>query len=574
MHCEICVYSMCFRSIGTPYNPEVRRISSLVENNGVSSLVEKTRSTANYGCCYAFDFLFQFNKTWNFTSRQGLMEFILALRQLASVLNGRWWVDHLQHFCTGPSCCSSGKATAVLRAIDALMKAVFMKAPACPAVNKWSKLGPCVDILMFGLLVHQVLPRAFALMRLSGSVLQSFAGDDDGDYLAALDFSALQGKRYNASKVMLQDPTALVAIICLSIILEPLRVVTAWFMRRAHQSSDSCARPPIVDLLSLPHSCIIHARQYLSSLVAGRSTRLILLWRHCSCESLPDFYDRCGDSVRLLRRMAMVANASLYRRYQITKFPWVVLRVIDDRIDLATRVREADAFYRLAECCMLKGFFRKLRSSIASANDLFASIWQDRLRRAAQLMTLQVADIEWRHGRNRKRAQHSGLDSMTQMVARSVAGEAGCVKASYDEQQDLMHQRQLPELPPGDEEHDVPGVPQHRLLRAPTAKELLRTEILASAKARGQSHNPTHASTFRLVDQEFDALSEERRQAFEQRSNLLKSVAKQNREALKQEKNALMIEAVPLLKCCVCNVSVSSTFSDSYVCCKITLRYF
>ena len=182
-----------------------------------------------------------------------------------SVLNGQWWLPCVQHYCLGLSCCVQGKISCINRVIEALMKTVLSKAPGCPAVNKWSKLGPCVDILMSGIVLHQILPRAFALMKRRGADMQGKArgDDDDGDYVAALDFSALQGKRFSAALAMLQDRQAHAAIICLVIVLEPLRAVTAWFMRAASQTIDPCSRPPILDLLNLPYSRIVHARQYI-----------------------------------------------------------------------------------------------------------------------------------------------------------------------------------------------------------------------------------------------------------------------------------------------------------------------
>ena len=37
--------------------------------------------------------------------------------------------------------------------------------PARPAVNKWTKLGPCVDVLLFGVLVHNIIPAAFESLK-------------------------------------------------------------------------------------------------------------------------------------------------------------------------------------------------------------------------------------------------------------------------------------------------------------------------------------------------------------------------------------------------------------------------
>ena len=89
-----------------------------------------------------------------------------------------------------------------------------------------------------------------------------------------------------------------------------------------------------------------------------------------------------------------------------------------ERISFTARLREAEDFFRRGMCCFYMGFAREVRRMAASGRDLLENpFWQTRLRFTARILTLQVADIEWRHGRNHQKSGHDGKDTMTQMVA-------------------------------------------------------------------------------------------------------------------------------------------------------------
>ena len=230
---------------------------------------------------------------------------------------------------------------------------------------------------------------------------------------------------------MLQDAGAAVAMIVLAIVLEPLRSVTCWFMAKAREATDECKSPGVLDLLNPPYSCIVHARQYLASLLAGSSSRLILLWRHSGCNNVGEWYETCKDQVRLLRRSIMIADSSLFRRCErmYKRHHWWILREVDHRIPLATRLRQAEDFLRMRSCCLHIGFARKVHSLVSSAKELVETdLWTARLRFTARLLTMQCADIEWRHGRNRHKSNNHGKDSMTQMVARSICEEGKVIQ--------------------------------------------------------------------------------------------------------------------------------------------------
>jgi hypothetical protein len=113
----------------------------------------------------------------------------------------------------------------------ALKATVFHLRPVVPALNKWTKLGPCCDVLVFGVMLHGVMTTCFGTLKLKPS---DGAGElDDADYAKDLDYAALQGKRYTTGLRMLQDPACRFALLALALTIEPLRFVTAWLMRHA-----------------------------------------------------------------------------------------------------------------------------------------------------------------------------------------------------------------------------------------------------------------------------------------------------------------------------------------------------
>ena len=236
----------------------------------------------------------------------------------------------------------------------------------------------------------------------------------------------------------------------------------------------------------------------------------------------------------------MIADSSLFRRCErmYKRHHWWILRVVDHRIPLATRLRQAEDFLRMRSCCLHIGFARKVHGLVSSAKELVETdLWTARLRFTARLLTMRCADIEWRHGRNRHKSNNHGKDSMTQMVARSICEEGKVIQEAVVQEQTLMHQRQLPALPAFVASMDRVSDDLH-LLRTPTAWELFRKEIFASAKARSEIINPASAGTFQMVNREFGALTPLKREALERQSDALRGITKENRRQRKFEQAA------------------------------------
>ena len=201
----------------------------------------------------------------------GLQRLIMALLDLMVVCNSKLWEEEVDHFCRGASCCLppspdvTPRQVAQKRVYVAVKATVFPQVPATPAVNKWTKLAPVCDLLILGLLMHGIFPRVFATLQVASSgAAADIDMSMDFDMIRDVFFSAVAGSRFKAALRFLSDPATCPALVTLGLVLEPLRVITSWFMRRAREVElyHSC-KCPLMDVLHKPTSVIYAALQYL-----------------------------------------------------------------------------------------------------------------------------------------------------------------------------------------------------------------------------------------------------------------------------------------------------------------------
>ena len=158
---------------------------------------------------------------------------------------------------------------------------LFASIPCVPAHNKWTKLAPCVDSIAMGLIAHGLMHKLFLTLKDPSEGLQKNVDMTDWDESLKKDvsFAATQGKRYKASRDFLSDAETLATLLRLALVVEPLRYLTGFWLRCASDLHDPCRAPRLQDMVWAPLSPVRHALQYLSSLLRGASSRLILLWK-------------------------------------------------------------------------------------------------------------------------------------------------------------------------------------------------------------------------------------------------------------------------------------------------------
>ncbi|CAK0907198.1 unnamed protein product, partial [Prorocentrum cordatum] len=436
----------------------------------------------------------------------GLRKHIGGLLELLAVANGPWWHDRIYHVCGGDSCCVSRAAT-VKRLCAALRATVFAAPVRPPAANKWGKLAQALDVLVLGFAVHKVWPQAFARLQLeSGTTVDA---DMDQGLAHDLMFAAVTGSRYAKGRAFLEQPATHGLIVSAALVLEPMSAMTSWLMRRARDVDTMCKRP-LMDLTCGPYSVVGAAMQYLSSMLSGEPRRLIMLWRPSQCTDFQQWLATRASEVRLLRRLVLLVSASIYRRFvlMLKSFPWQLVSLADARVSEDDKMDVVERWDKAQPCCVPPGFAKKLKERGVSGADLLTCPgWQLTLQWFAVAVRLQVADIEWRHKRNRVRTNTStGQTGWGNFSAEYINAEA--VASAEGAARELAEGVPLPPQPAAEEQ-------RARVPNAKSAKQIFRQDKIDRDRAAGRLFHRASEQCHAEVSREWDNLSAADRGRFE-----------------------------------------------------------
>ena len=290
----------------------------------------------------------------------------------------------------------------------------------------------------------------------SVSVRAVRGGRDEGNMFcrgvvfgSVLSWCGLWLRRFKSSLAMLQDQKSIRAIIVLSFVLEALRHCSSALMRLARESHMDFIPPGPFDWFDPSRSPLCAVQQYLSTFLAGESSRIILLWRTLGHASITDWYDNAKDDIRVVRRAVLVSACWLHRRLsrRLDTFPWKLVSLGNLLLPAETRKRLWADFLSKSECCLHPGFSRKVlayaRALPQPARD---DLWQEKYWQTfwfwiARAMRLQCADIEWRHARNRRRSDDTGKTSFGAFCSRYVLAEAQCLFNARKDERATLAQR-------------------------------------------------------------------------------------------------------------------------------------
>lgn len=175
------------------------------------------------------------------------------------------------------------------------------------------------------------------------------------------------GRKFAASKEFLLHADVTTVLVSLSLALEPLRALTAWWMRRAKQAENfSCRRPLMDAYLDLDDHHAIHfilPRGWLREVAHGVAPKLA---RDVRFKKFP-------LQVKQLRCVMILASASNYRRHVRTlrAYPWLLVSLADRRLNDSAREHDiAACFSSESACCFPPGFAKKLKERGVSGKDL------------------------------------------------------------------------------------------------------------------------------------------------------------------------------------------------------------
>ena len=153
---------------------------------------------------------------------------------------------------------------------------------------------------------------------------------------------------------------------------------------------DRSKEPPLFNLIWMRTSIVAHALQYISTLLAGPSDCLRLLWQlGRGCSSIGEWFRKFDSDVRLVRRLLLLVGAWLDRRLLEPMLKdWQLFGLGDGRrsVDHAGIQTE---FMSKKACCKKRGLGRQLRQT---PNLDFKSM-QEGFRLAAHIVWLSIVSL-------------------------------------------------------------------------------------------------------------------------------------------------------------------------------------
>ena len=297
--------------------------------------------------------------------------------------------------------------------ISAIRGLLFRRLPLIPGQGKWTKCGPCVDVILLGLWLHGVMIMLLTFVfggQMKGLVFKS-SSDDDQDFVQEMAWShsnetktnyntnqkkykkhktkhktkhkdkktktikmawaEVAGKRMKKTLRFYQDSDLQPKLSSYAIIKEGTRFLTAGFLRCSRSTGDTHHYPRICDYASACFSRVTVVLQYYSQLLAGKGKRLALLFAAAGCSCLAAWLETpVGQRIGLLlHHGAVVAATWVHTRHArvFKKFPWRLARIVDPRLSYAVRLGVSQEVYDACSKCLDKYMTRRIQAEIEDA---------------------------------------------------------------------------------------------------------------------------------------------------------------------------------------------------------------
>ena len=267
--------------------------------------------------------------------------------------------------------------------------------------------------------------------------------------------------------------------------------------------------PSLLDWVSERRSPLTFVLQYLSGILAGRGERLRLLWMKNHFESWADWASNPANAHSLLAlRQSVTTLASwLHRRFSPSSsgWPWKLAALCDTRIALVDRRELALEFWDVPDVELGEHFSMRLRASVETPMQLLSPATQSFLWAWSSQVSTSVANVEFKHGRNRARA-HRAM-SWQSFVAQYVNHESQLERQA---RLDIVRLG-LEQTGRGPNAATLPP-PRQRRRRKQTAREIHRYDVYAQWRAIGRKF--VVPKTWPEVNAAWDALTPEERTSY------------------------------------------------------------
>ena len=307
-------------------------------------------------------------------SRAAYFAFRRAWDNCLKLLNGALWKKSLCHFCKNNfACCGFNRATCVQKITAALLATLLHHKPSIPSSIKWNALGPSLDFVVAGIVLYNLLPKLYthafndiavevakrAELALAGQGTIGF------EYVQHLCWHVIASTRLSNTLAFVHSKASVRVILMLTVVMEPLRFLIAWLTHRSATAKDQTRPPALFDLVNTAYSPVLIARQYLSDLLRGRGSRLVLIFRRDGASSFREWVLKNESAAIDFQRMILTLDGWLYRKFwhdfnTENSWPWRAALLGDQRAPTSTRMRVAEQITQTPECCLDEFFLRRL----------------------------------------------------------------------------------------------------------------------------------------------------------------------------------------------------------------------
>ena len=131
--------------------------------------------------------------------------------------------------------------------VAAVLPVMLRHRPVAPSLGKWTKLGAAVDLYVLWL-VHDILQKfwqaAFVKLVAQKAVIAA-DGVDEAGLPEEISWAQVAGPRCKRGLASLGNKESKAALLSLSVVLEPLRRLTSWFLAAGHSVVDYQKQPAL-----------------------------------------------------------------------------------------------------------------------------------------------------------------------------------------------------------------------------------------------------------------------------------------------------------------------------------------
>jgi hypothetical protein len=195
-----------------------------------------------------------------------------------------------------------------------------------------------VQFAVGGMLLHQLLAAILdtALASFAGSGrTQEFpvSSDLDPAMQEEVQWHAVSGVRISRTREFFSDKVMLTKLLILGLLVEPLQYLTSVLLSGSQDVLDTSNPPLLFDMLLPSASPVVAVLQQLSTMLAGKSSRLTLLFRFAGCSCMEDWGAQEPDLYKLFCSCILTASAWVWRRHhrELHSYPWKLFQVADQR---------------------------------------------------------------------------------------------------------------------------------------------------------------------------------------------------------------------------------------------------